>query len=158
MGSNLDLSFGWQTSSAFCIASIIPPFARFRRSATETSAPAVRFEFIRLIALHSEQPVFNSLERALFSPGVDNPASTSGLVAWPSRNCTVHQLFEQQAAASPAATALLLEDRELSYGDLNERANRLAHHLIRQGAANGENSSVCACAVPSMSSSACSES
>src|SRR5580765_7426555 len=41
----------------------------------------------------------------------------------------VHQLFEEQAARAPQAVALAEEDREISYGELNERANRLAWRL-----------------------------
>ncbi|MFB7355012.1 amino acid adenylation domain-containing protein [Streptomyces gardneri] len=46
---------------------------------------------------------------------------------------TVHELFEQRAARTPDATALLFEDTRLSYAELNARANRLAHHLIDLG-------------------------
>ncbi|HEY6350877.1 MAG TPA: amino acid adenylation domain-containing protein [Candidatus Angelobacter sp.] len=43
------------------------------------------------------------------------------------------QLFEAQAAQTPNAIALLLDDRSLSYSDLNHQANRLAHFLIAHG-------------------------
>ena len=45
----------------------------------------------------------------------------------------IHQLFEQQALAYPDAVALLHNDQSLSYGELNRRANRVAHALIEQG-------------------------
>ncbi len=45
------------------------------------------------------------------------------------QDCCVHQLFEAQVQRTPEADALVLEDRRLTYGELNERANRLAHHL-----------------------------
>ncbi|WP_203791357.1 non-ribosomal peptide synthetase, partial [Paractinoplanes rishiriensis] len=44
------------------------------------------------------------------------------------------QLFEAQAHRAPAATALLTTDASLSYGELNERANRLARFLVDRGA------------------------
>ncbi len=42
--------------------------------------------------------------------------------------------FERQARATPDADALVFEGRSLSYAELNQRANRLAHYLIAQGA------------------------
>jgi non-ribosomal peptide synthetase component F len=45
----------------------------------------------------------------------------------------VHERFEQQAARTPDATALVYEDQRLSYAELNARANRLAHHLRERG-------------------------
>ncbi|MDC9591383.1 condensation domain-containing protein, partial [Xenorhabdus sp. XENO-10] len=45
----------------------------------------------------------------------------------------VHTLFEAQAAQYPEATAVIFEDQTLSYGELNQRANRLAHHLMALG-------------------------
>ncbi|ELX07967.1 linear gramicidin synthase subunit C [Janthinobacterium sp. HH01] len=46
---------------------------------------------------------------------------------------TIHALFEQRAAASPESVALEYEDASLTYGELNARANRLAHHLRTLG-------------------------
>jgi amino acid adenylation domain-containing protein len=43
------------------------------------------------------------------------------------------QLFEQQAAAHPDATALICGERQLSYRELNQRANQVAHHLRKRG-------------------------
>ncbi|WP_281558223.1 non-ribosomal peptide synthetase [Thalassomonas sp. RHCl1] len=45
----------------------------------------------------------------------------------------VHELFEQCAAARPDDTAVVFGDSKLSYGQLNEQANRLAHYLHGQG-------------------------
>ncbi|WP_025109114.1 non-ribosomal peptide synthetase [Pseudomonas sp. H1h] len=45
----------------------------------------------------------------------------------------LHALFEAQAQRKPDAVALLGGERSLTYRQLNERANRLAHHLRELG-------------------------
>jgi len=45
----------------------------------------------------------------------------------------IHELFEEQAEKSPHAIALVYQEQSLTYGALNARANRLAHHLRKLG-------------------------
>ncbi|KAF9342722.1 hypothetical protein BGX34_007761, partial [Mortierella sp. NVP85] len=49
------------------------------------------------------------------------------------RDQVIHGLFEKQVELTPQATALVFNGQSLSYSELNERANRLAHHLIGLG-------------------------
>ncbi len=49
------------------------------------------------------------------------------------RGLRLHQLFEAQAAQTPDSVAVVFEDQQLTYGELNRRANQLAHHLRRLG-------------------------
>src|SRR5471030_503655 len=44
-----------------------------------------------------------------------------------------HELFERQVAQDPGAIALVHGQTRMSYRELNERANRLAHFLRRTG-------------------------
>ncbi|HKP12432.1 MAG TPA: amino acid adenylation domain-containing protein, partial [Blastocatellia bacterium] len=46
---------------------------------------------------------------------------------------TLHELFQLQAASRPDAIALSCRDSQLSYGELNQRANQLAGFLRRRG-------------------------
>jgi amino acid adenylation domain-containing protein len=45
----------------------------------------------------------------------------------------LHALIEQQVARTPGAVALVSEDDQLTYAELNARANQLAHYLISRG-------------------------
>jgi amino acid adenylation domain-containing protein len=55
----------------------------------------------------------------------------------------LHQLFEQQVARSAAAVAVEQEDRQLTYGDLNRRSNRLAHYLRASGVSTETRVAIC---------------
>ena len=47
----------------------------------------------------------------------------------------IHQLFEAQVERTPDAVAVVFEDMQLTYRELNQRANQLAHYLqqVRRG-------------------------
>ncbi len=48
--------------------------------------------------------------------------------SYPQANC-IHQLFEAQVDSTPDAVALVFKNQQLTYRELNERANQLAHQL-----------------------------
>ena len=66
-------------------------------------------------------------------------AEARQLLAWSGvrsdypREETIHELFSGQARATPDAVAVQLEEERLTYRELDERANRLAHHLRSLG-------------------------
>ncbi|WP_071189201.1 non-ribosomal peptide synthetase [Trichormus sp. NMC-1] len=45
----------------------------------------------------------------------------------------IHQLFEAQVAKNPDAIAVVFEEKQLTYQELNQRANQLANYLQKQG-------------------------
>jgi amino acid adenylation domain-containing protein len=51
---------------------------------------------------------------------------------FPRQQC-IHRLFEEQVQRTPTSTALVFEDQELTYAELNHRANQLAHYLQQGG-------------------------
>ncbi|MFD1542539.1 non-ribosomal peptide synthetase [Nonomuraea guangzhouensis] len=55
----------------------------------------------------------------------------------------VHELFAEQVARTPGATAVSCGVNSLTFAELDERANRLAHHLIERGARPGTLIGVC---------------
>ena len=52
--------------------------------------------------------------------------------AYPQDRC-LHQLFEEQVAKTPEAIAVVFEDQTITYRQLNQKANQLAHYLQKQG-------------------------
>ncbi|MBY0573515.1 MAG: amino acid adenylation domain-containing protein, partial [Undibacterium sp.] len=44
----------------------------------------------------------------------------------------IHELFEEQVSNHPDAIALVYEEEQLSYAELNTKANQLAHYLVRE--------------------------
>jgi amino acid adenylation domain-containing protein len=50
-----------------------------------------------------------------------------------SRNSCIHELFEEQVERTPDAIAVVFENHELTYGELNARANQLGHYLQARG-------------------------
>ncbi|AFZ17607.1 non-ribosomal peptide synthetase [Allocoleopsis franciscana] len=51
---------------------------------------------------------------------------------YPHNQC-IHQLFEAQVEKTPDAVAVVFEGQQLTYRELNARANQLAHHLQKLG-------------------------
>jgi non-ribosomal peptide synthetase component F len=80
------------------------------------------------IAVNPEQPVYQL-------PLLTEPEKHQLLVEWndtatdyPQDKC-IHQLFEEQVELTPDAVAVVFESEQLTYSQLNSRANQLAHYL-----------------------------
>ncbi|WP_392482802.1 amino acid adenylation domain-containing protein [Nostoc sp. C110] len=52
--------------------------------------------------------------------------------AHPINRC-IHQLFEEQVKKTPQALAVVYENQQLTYEELNQQANKIAHYLQRFG-------------------------
>lgn len=57
---------------------------------------------------------------------------------------SIHQLFEAQVEKTPDNTALLFQDKKLSYQELNEHSNRVAHGLIQMDLKRNAAVGICA--------------
>ena len=97
---------------------------------------------VNFIATQVEQllrTIINSTTRYLGDISLLNAAEWQQLKDWGINEKRyanaepVHRLIERQASERSDATALIFGDIELSYAQLNERVNRLAHQLIALG-------------------------
>ncbi len=81
-------------------------------------------------------PLLSETERGQFFQGWDDTRREypGGLL---------HQLFEAQAARTPEAEAVVAGEARLTYGELNARANRLAHRLRRLGVGPEDRVGIC---------------
>ncbi|KAF9945948.1 hypothetical protein BGZ72_000832, partial [Mortierella alpina] len=63
---------------------------------------------------------------------------------------TIHQLFEEQVQRTPTSIALVHDDQELTYSELNRRSNALAHRLIELGVKPDDLVAICVERSPAM--------
>jgi len=91
--------------------------------------------FVRLlnsIVLNPQQPIFQLLmlteveQQQLLFEWNNTQAD------YPLDKC-IHQLFEEQVERTPDHIAVVFEDQQLNYRELNARANQLAHYLQNLG-------------------------
>ena len=97
---------------------------------------------IRLLAHFEvllEAIVANPERRVSELPLLTEPERWQLLVEWNhtarefSQQDCVHQLIEAQVKRRPEKVAVVFEDEQISYGELNGRANKLARHLRKHG-------------------------
>ena len=75
----------------------------------------------------SELSILSDAERRQLSENWNDTARD-----YPRDRC-LHELFEMQVKRTPDAIAMIFEDEQLTYAELNTRANRVAHRLIGLG-------------------------
>ncbi|WP_191488514.1 non-ribosomal peptide synthetase [Pseudomonas sp. FEN] len=63
---------------------------------------------------------------------------------------TIHRQFEARAAQRPQAVALVYQEQSLSYGELNARANQVAHRLLALGVRPDDRVAICVERGPAM--------
>jgi amino acid adenylation domain-containing protein len=85
----------------------------------------------------SRLPLLTPDERArlLPDPALEAPAGDAGEL--------IHRLFELRVDACPDALAVVYEGKNLTYDELNRRANQLAHHLHALGVKPDDRIAIC---------------
>jgi amino acid adenylation domain-containing protein len=66
------------------------------------------------------------------------------------KDAGIHQLFEAQVERTPGAIAVSFADDQMTYRELNARANQLSHHLRKRGVRPGALVSICVEPSPDM--------
>src|ERR1700678_2937676 len=82
-----------------------------------------------------ELPLFTDSERRAVR--AEKARSTAAPSAPSAPDKGLHQLFEEQAGRTPEAIALVGDERQITYAELNVLANRLAH-VLRDGGVGSE--------------------
>ncbi|AUB35491.1 Non-ribosomal peptide synthetase component F [Nostoc flagelliforme CCNUN1] len=119
-GSQLSLNISWEyNSDLFDAATITRMMGHFQT-------------LLAGMVAHPEQPISQI-------PLLTAPERQQLLFEWndthteyPQHQC-IHQLFEAQVERTPDAVAVVFEDQQLTYRELNARANQLAHYLRTLG-------------------------
>ncbi|KEO82561.1 non-ribosomal peptide synthetase, partial [Tumebacillus flagellatus] len=105
------------------------------RVVTPEQGEAMRGYFLKVLRTMAQQP---ETEHHSFDPLSDAERRqllvdfNDTHVEYP-QDKALHLLFEEQAERTPDRVALVFEDQVLTYGELNRRANQLAHHLQKLG-------------------------
>ncbi|MBD1938352.1 non-ribosomal peptide synthetase [Microcoleus sp. FACHB-68] len=96
---------------------------------------AITGYYARTLAAMVSEPLGRYERHLLLSEGEQNQL----LVEWnntPTKSIQeqyIHQVFEAQVERAPDAVAVVFEDHQLTYDELNEKANQLAHYLQEIG-------------------------
>ena len=115
--------------------------SRFERSAVERSAGYYQNLLSAALANPatpvSRLPLLSESEREQLMVEWNQTAAV-----YPADKC-LHELFEQQAARTPERVAVHCGEQSLSYQELNERSNQLAHYLRQQGVGPDQRVGLC---------------
>src|SRR6185295_9235966 len=111
-----DLEYRTDLFDRATIVRLLGHFAALLRAAA--AAPGERLSRLSLLSAEEERQLLVAWNATARDFALDRP---------------VHALVARQAMRSPAAPAVLFEGETLSYGELDARANRLAHRLRALG-------------------------
>jgi amino acid adenylation domain-containing protein/non-ribosomal peptide synthase protein (TIGR01720 family) len=129
--AKFDLSLAFQETHGGLVGSMGYATSLFRRETVERMAAHLR-TLLESLPAEPERPVQHlpllseaEQQRLLVELNTAEPFNAG--------HGGVHQLFEAQAARAPQAVAAVWGQERLTYGQLNGRANQLAHHLRSLG-------------------------
>jgi len=111
-------------------------------SAEAAAAMAEQFrELLTSIAVHPDEAIGRL--NLLSGPGKELLDTWNATARDYPRDQCIHQLFERQVEETPAAVAVVFQDRSMTYRELDERADRISAHLSGMGVEAGSFVGVC---------------
>jgi amino acid adenylation domain-containing protein len=127
---NLDLMMTFTQAPEQLVGKLTFNSCLFRRASIEQFAH--HFEQVLQIALENPDTVLSAFQ--LITPTERQQLAAWNMTQMPyERHASIDQLFETQVAQTPDAIAVVYGADQLTYRELNERANQLAHYLRSQG-------------------------
>lgn len=115
-GFTLSLEYNTDIFDSDYIVRMLEQYDTLLQAAIEN--PDLRISRLPLLSKTAQQKLLNHAQ--------------AGTVRYPAEN-SLHELFEARATATPEAIAIVCEGAQLSYGELNTQANRLANRLRHLG-------------------------
>ena len=95
-----------------------------------------------LLTAFVEQPQITLADLPRLTPHEQQQLGTWQQTDYPHDRC-IHQLIEAQVEQTPVAPAVVFGNQTLSYAELNQRANQLAHELRSHGIMTGSRVALC---------------
>ncbi|WP_052689942.1 non-ribosomal peptide synthetase, partial [Xanthomonas sp. GPE 39] len=141
--AQFDLSLSLTESEEGIVGSLAYATALFERSTLERWMGHWRHLLDAMVAEGAEHQAVDRL------PLLDDAERYQLLTQWNAtaadypRDACVHELFEAQVAHDPSAIAVVQGEVALTYGELNARANRLAHYLRELGVRPDDRVAIC---------------
>jgi len=135
--SRNDLSFILNESTAGISGEIAYDCGSYQKSTVERMAG----HYLQLLDSIAKNPSNKVGALPMLTPDEENDILVKfndTLTYYPAEK-TLVDIFEEQVEKTPDAVALRQHDKTMCFGELNEKANRLAHYLVENGAKPADN-------------------
>jgi amino acid adenylation domain-containing protein len=140
--AKFDLSLALTERGGRIVGAVEYAAALFERETVERFAGYLRRALEAMVADESQ-----SIDRLALMPADERARVVEEWnrtdAEFPADSC-LHQLFEARVERTPGAAAVVFEGEELTFAELNARANRLAHHLRALGVGPDVRVGICA--------------
>jgi arthrofactin-type cyclic lipopeptide synthetase C len=136
-----DVTLSLQAVGERIVGGLIFATALFERATIERYAGYFRMFLQGMV--EEENTAVDSLSLLTEAERVHSVYTSASPLSESLRDYCIHALFEKQVKSTPDAIAVVFDEASLSYGELNRRANRLAHYLVATGLRPDQRVGIC---------------